>query len=260
MPHFLFPSDPLDPRRADEHFASQSAALRGAGFSASLVSDRVFDDGAPLTNLPAGEVVYRGWMVNGAQYANFIAAVERSGSAPITSASQYLLAHHLPKWYPLLRDLTPETVVYAEDVDLETELRKLGWSGYFIKDYVKSLKTSRGSRITDPAEAGRVVEDMRRFRGAIEGGICVRRVEDFVASTEVRYFVLRGRAYGPDGQTPPVIVETVAERIDHPFFSVDVIATTSGVLRVVEIGDGQVSDLVGWSAESFVRIWRNGIA
>jgi ATP-grasp domain, R2K clade family 3 len=28
-----------------------------------------------------------------------------------------------------------------------------------------------------------------------------------------------------------------------------------GVERIVEIGDGQVSDLVGWSVERFVEIW-----
>ena len=32
-----------------------------------------------------------------------------------------------------------------------------------------------------------------------------------------------------------------------------------GVLRVVEIGDGQVSDLVGWSIYRFVRMMLEGL-
>jgi hypothetical protein len=36
---------------------------------------------------------------------------------------------------------------------------------------------------------------------------------------------------------------------------VDVARREDGVERVVEIGDGQVSDLVGWSVEQFVEIW-----
>ncbi len=28
-----------------------------------------------------------------------------------------------------------------------------------------------------------------------------------------------------------------------------------GALRIVEVGDGQVSDLVGWNVEQFVALW-----
>jgi hypothetical protein len=221
-PHFVFPSDPLDARAVDEHFASQRDALREAGFGTALVSDATFDRGAPIRGVPAGaEVVYRGWMVDGMQYERFASAVEANGAAVITSPAAYLAAHHLPNWYPLIRDLTPETVIFPADADLEAELQKLAWPAFFIKDYVKSLKTGAGSLITDSAEAQRVVDDMLRFRGTIEGGICVRRVERFRPDSERRYFVLRGSPFAPGGQQPPAIVETVAARFDKPFFSVD---------------------------------------
>jgi hypothetical protein len=42
------------------------------------------------------------------------------------------------------------------------------------------------------------------------------------------------------------------------FFSVDVARRADGRLRVVEVGDGQVSDLVGWSAEAFAAMWVRG--
>jgi hypothetical protein len=97
---------------------------------------------------------------------------------------------------------------------------------------------------------------MQKFRGTIEGGICVRRVEEFVPESEQRYFVIRGKAFAASlGEEIPNIVEECALRIQSKFFSVDAIDREDGVKRIVEIGDGQVSDLVGWSAERFAQLW-----
>ena len=131
----------------------------------------------------------------------------------------------------------------------------LGWEAFSVKDYVKSLKTSRGSIVRDPSEIGAVVAEMEQFRGEIEGGLCVRRVERFFTDSERRYFVLDGKAFSPDDRPVPDLVQRVASRIPSPFFSVDVIQREDGALRVVEVGDGQVSDLVGWTADAFVRMW-----
>lgn len=255
--HFLFPAHPLDPRAVDSSFAEQREAFRAAGFTTSLVPDGVVDRGDALRNVPAGRtVVYRGWMLNAAQYDRLAAAIDAAGGTPLTLPDQYLAAHHLPRWYPLLADLTPATKVFPPDADLEKELRLNGWREFFIKDFVKSLKTSAGSRVRDPSHAARVAEEMRRYRGEIEGGFCVREVEDFVDGAETRYFVLRGRAYAADaGAAIPPIVERVAERIASPFYSVDITQRRDGTPRVVEIGDGQVSDPVGWAVERFVEIW-----
>jgi hypothetical protein len=154
----------------------------------------------------------------------------------------------------LISDFTPETRIFPITADLEAELRALGWDQFFIKDYVKSLKTSRGSILNDPAEITEVVAEMKRIRGEIEGGICVRRVEDFIRDSELRYFVLRQKAFGADEKPVPPIVQHVAGKIPSPFYSIDVIRRKDGVLRVVEIGDGQVSDLVGWPDNIFADV------
>jgi hypothetical protein len=97
---------------------------------------------------------------------------------------------------------------------------------------------------------------MQKFRGTIEGGICGRRVEDFVADSERRYFVINGRAFAANSHEEiPSIVEECAKRIKSQFFSVDVVERRDGVKRIVEIGDGQVSDLVEWTAERFAKLW-----
>lgn len=139
---------------------------------------------------------------------------------------------------------------------MEAELRSLGWGAFFIKDYVKSLKTSRGSIVRDPSQIGAVVEELVRIRGEIEGGLCVRRVEPFITDSERRHFVLDGNVFAPDAEPVPDVVREVASRIPSPFFSVDTIRRADGVLRVVEVGDGQVSDLVGWSPLAFMAMWK----
>jgi hypothetical protein len=237
-------------------FADQHAALTAAGFTASMCPDSVLAGVKPLRGVPQGTtVVYRGWMATAEEYGALVRAIEQAGAVPLTSPHEYLAAHHLPNWYPLLAELTPETRVFPPDADLFAELRALGWGSYFVKDFVKSLKSGRGSVVRDPADAPAVVAELREYRGRIEGGICVRRVEEFVPESEQRFFVLRGVGYAVSGGPVPDAVRVCAERVPSPFFSVDVIRRRDGVLRVVEVGDGQVSDLVGWSAGAFASLW-----
>jgi hypothetical protein len=255
--HFLFPNDPFASHRADEMFADQRDVLTKAGFSSSLCSDAVISGTEPLRNIPAGaQVVYRGWMLKGGEYAGLVRGIEQGGATAFTSLPEYLATHHLPSWYELLSDLTPETRVFPADADIAAELRVLGWEVCFLKDYVKSLKTGRGSVVRDPAEAPAVVAAMREYRGEIEGGICVRRYEEFVPESEQRYFVIDGAGYAAsEGTMVPEVVARCAQRVQSKFFSVDVARRRDDELRVVEIGDGQVSDLVGWSASDFATIW-----
>jgi hypothetical protein len=256
--HFLFPEG-SDRGRPDELFFEQWVAVTHVGFSASLCPDAVFAGTKRPPAIPIGStVVYRGWMVTGDEYAELVRAVERAGAAMFINPAEYLAAHHLPNWYPLLTDLTPETRVYPADADIPAELRALGWGAYFIKDYVKSLKSGRGSIVQDPAEAPVVIEELRDYRGRIEGGICVRRVEQLVPGSERRYFVLHGVGYSADGDPVPDVVRRCAERVRSKFFSVDVARRADDELRVVEVGDGQVSDLVGWTAEAFASMWVRG--
>jgi hypothetical protein len=196
-------------------------------------------------------------MATAEEYAALVRAVEQAGGIPLTSQQEYLACHHLPNWYPLLAEFTPETRVFPPDADLVAELRALDWGSYFIKDFVKSLKSGRGSVVRDPADAPAVVAELREYRGRIEGGICVRRVEEFVPESERRYFVLRGVEYAGVVEPVPGVVRVCAKRVSSPFFSVDVIRRRDGVLRIVEVGDGQVSDLVGWSSAAFASLWSN---
>jgi hypothetical protein len=194
-------------------------------------------------------------MLSQPDYEALVVAILQSCAQPFTDATTYLSTHHLPNWYPAVADLTPETRTFPASADLATELRSLDWPGYFIKDYVKSLKTSIGSLISTPEQAATVAAEMRHFRGTIEGGFCVRRIESFLPGTEQRYFVLDSVPHSASGEVPSIVSEC-AQRIQSRFFSVDVVQREDGVFRIVEVGDGQVSDLVGWTPEQFVAIFK----
>ena len=254
--HVLYPCDPLKTKQCDKFYASEFAAIGAAGFSTAVFSFEEFQTGSfrAFPPLPADSTTtYRGWMLSSAEYENFASAISRTGNRLLTDTKIYLLTHHLPNWYPLISELTPETRIFPADVDLAIELRSLGWNKFFIKDYVKSLKTSTGSIISTPEQAATVTSEMLRFRGTIEGGYCVRRVESFLPETEKRYFVLDSVPCSMSSEIPSIVKEC-ARRIRSPFFSVDVVQRVDGMLRVVEIGDGQVSDLVGWTPAHFAEI------
>jgi hypothetical protein len=251
---FVFPADPLRPARVDDAFAAQAAALRAAGWRVWLVSERGHLE--PRGDDVAGAViVYRGWMMTPAAYAAFAHVVERAGATLLVSPEEYRANHHIDGWVTALAGLTPETVLVDVDDDVVAVLRQLSWDQYFLKDFVKSLKTARGSIATSVDDAVALLSEFKRYRD-IEGGIAIRRVEDFVVDSERRFFVLRGCLFGPDDAGIPAIVDDVVARLPgRAFFSVDVVRRADGALRVVEVGDGQVSDLVGWSVERFTRIW-----
>ncbi len=257
----LYPSSPLHPNQPDEQFATEVAAVRAAGFDTSLFSLEKLQGGQfraipPIPN--DADVLYRGWMLSASEYEALTAALAQAGAKPVIFTKEYLANHYLPNWYPHIKDLTPETRIYAADCDLEAKLRSLNWTEYFIKDYVKSLKTSVGSRIRKPGQVSALVAEMRQFRGVIEGGFCVRRVEAFLPETERRYFVINGVPFAVSGDAPPIICEC-AKRLTSRFYSVDVVQRADGQLRIVEVGDGQVSDLIGWTPAQFANLLTNFI-
>ena len=254
--HLLYPNSPLRARQPDEQYAAEVDAVRAVGFEVSLFSLEDFQSGGfrAVPPLPiTSDILYRGWMLSTDEYERLVVGVSGAGARLAVDQPAYLASHHLPRWYASLADLTPETRIYPLDCDLESELRVLSWPEFFIKDYVKSLKTVVGSRITKPEQVGAVISDMHRFRGVIEGGFCVRRVESFLPDTERRYFVLDGAPHAPTGDVP-LIVQECAKRHRIRFYSVDVVQRADAQLRIVEVGDGQVSDLVGWTPERFASI------
>lgn len=252
----LFACDPFKPRLADEAYAEEYAAALAAGFACSLFSFEDFEAGhfKAQPALAAGvDVLYRGWMLAPDAYARLHSAVAGHGCAMTTGPAQYRHCHYLPEWYALCEEFTPETVVVARDADFIAAVDGKLWPAYFVKDYVKSLTTQRGSVAATPQDIAEVVGLIERYRGVVEGGVCIRKFELLQADSEERYFVLRAQAFGRDGSVP-AMVQQIAGRIDSPFFSVDVVTSSEGELRLIELGDGQVSDRKQWPVERFMAM------
>lgn len=255
---FLYPCDPFNKKEPDETYAEEFLATQAAGIACSLYSAEDFESGdfkpRPLF-AEHEEVLYRGWMLNPGAYALLLEAISREGAHAVTSVAQYRFCHYLLEWYPLCKDLTPETIFVAQGADYAAAVSDLHWAAYFVKDYVKSLTTSRGSVAYSVGEIAEIVSQIEKYRGQVEGGVCIRKFEQLVPDTEERYFVFRGKPFGRSGVVPE-IVHAIAPRIDSPFFSVDVVLSTDGTPRLIELGDGQVSDRKQWSAERFLEIFR----
>jgi hypothetical protein len=280
--HFLFPSSSFDPYMIDEAFFDQAIALRQAGFGTSVVD---IDAGRIHGPKPSADAVcvYRGWMMNPEEYMHYAATVVLNKATPLTMPDQYLAAHHLPNWYPLVERWTPSTSIFPGDSELlKRDKKEIGyilgehvramrglhhlsgygdgseWQKFQLKDYVKSLKTDGDSALTDIEDITPTLEKMEKYRGIIEGGICVRSWEEFFPGSETRYFVVNGRYFGQDvvfDTRAMRILDAVKHLIASPFWSVDIAKRMDDEFRIVEIGDGQVSDLVGWTPERFAEIW-----
>jgi hypothetical protein len=254
----LYPSNPLRRSEPDELYAEEHASALSLGFEVSLFPFEEFlaDNFRVRPSLSPGQtVLYRGWMVTPSQYARLHDAVAGLGVAMLTSPEQYERCHHLPGWYPQLQELTPETCFFRESDDVAARLRELSWTGCFLKDYVKSLAVEGGSVVRDLSRIQEVVAKMKFYRGEIEGGLCARRLEDFDPETEERYFVFKGKPFSRNDSLPGV-VHIAADRISSPFFTVDTALRRDGTIRIIELGDGQVSDRKKWTAEQLLQIFK----
>lgn len=257
----IYPADTFRPKIADEVYLDEVTTAQAANLPVSIFNFEDFQSGAfrPRPAIQSGEtVLYRGWMLTPADYTRLFEAIVAAGGNLVTDVAAYTLCHHLPHWYPLLTDFTAETMSFAETDNIAAALTARGWEGCFLKDYVKSLSTDGGSVIHDFTAIPDVIAKMRKYRGQIEGGLCARRLEEYDTTTEQRYFVWRGQAHSDTG-TPPQIVTEAASRVASPFFTVDVALRSDGVLRVIELGDGQVSDRKHWSSQSLIRMLASAV-
>jgi hypothetical protein len=256
MFRILYPSNPFKKNEPDEDYADEYLAASEKALNCALFSIEDFETGKfrSRPNLVTGDrVLYRGWMLTPTSYSALASSIKSYGSSPITNLTDYALCHYLPNWYERCKAFTPATVFASRTDDFPSTVAGLNWNKFFVKDYVKSLTTSRGSIANTSSEISEVVNAIEKYRGQIEGGVCIREFETFDPGSEERYFVVNGRACGRDSYVPELVQE-VAKRISSPFFSIDVTQRSDGTLRLIELGDGQVSDRKKWGLDTFVQL------
>jgi hypothetical protein len=260
----LVPADVLRPRRVDEHFAAEVDAARAAGVEVALVDHDALAAGdaerAVARVSGDGVALYRGWMLRSEQYAAFAHALAQRGVTLRTTPAQYRQAHELPGWYAALAAVTPASV-WTDGVDrgaFDRARGELGPGPAVLRDYTKSMKhhwheAAFVPDVADPEPAWTVASRFRELRDEdLVGGFVLRRFERFV-SAEVRTWWVDGvcRLVGPHPDTPDdppapeldlTAIAPLVSGLRLPFVTADLVRRDDGVWRLVEVGDGQVSD------------------
>lgn len=265
---FLFCADPLRSRRVDPHFEQQAQAVRNLDGRLALIDhDAVVAGRAAeaVARVPSGfgPVWYRGWMLRAEQYRATEAVLRARGCQLLVSGRHYQAGHELPGWIDCFRHLTPQTAVLpmaqgAPPPDAERLIQAVaGWSdgGFVVKDYVKSRKHDWLDACYAP-DLARLPDVVARFvelqAEDLVGGLAIRRFEDF-DHRELRVWWIDGEPVfaGPHPDNPEADLEVPGDlsdvraavrRLGLRFVTTDLVRRADGVRRVIEVGDGQVSD------------------
>ncbi|MFE5561879.1 ATP-grasp domain-containing protein [Streptomyces sp. NPDC056544] len=275
----LYCRDPLNGRRADAHFAAQARQLRDAGGTALLIDHDALlagDAERAVARVPegTGAVWYRGWMIPSGPYAALDAALRRRGGELVVTPEAYRRAHELPGWYESFAGLTPVSGwlpavpgAVPDPEGLAALVAGLPPGAGVVKDYVKSRKHEWDEAcyvpdLADRAALHRVVARFVELQGEfLAGGVVVRAFEHFVTpeatAAEVRVWwrdgvprLVTAHPDSPVKEVPEPALESAlepvraaVEALGCPFVTTDLALRADGVWRVVEVGDGQVSDL-----------------
>ncbi|WP_420117201.1 ATP-grasp domain-containing protein [Micromonospora sp.] len=261
----IVPADPLRPRRPDPHFAPEAQAARAAGHPVAVVDHDALAAGRDVTRAVAGvpaadDAVYRGWMLSAARYAGFAGALRARQVTLRTDPDRYRRAHELPGWYATAAALTPQScwTVGVDRSDFDRARTALGGGPAVLRDWTKSAKHHWHEacfvpELADGDAAWRVATRLRELRDDdFACGFVLRRFEP-LAGVEIRTWWVDGRCVltGPHPDTPAELPDVpvdlgplaaVVTALDLPFVTADLAWRTDGRWRLVEIGDGQVSD------------------
>ena len=271
----LYCCDPPNPRRVDEHFAYEAQLLEVSGNAIAVIDHDALlrgDAERAVERVPRGlgAAWYRGWMMPADRYGDLARALRDRGADLVVTPEEYRSAHELPGWYEAFSELTPVSAWVAaqpEEVPdqraLTALVEQLCPGAGIVKDYVKSRKHEWAEAcfipdLSDAAAVARIVGRFVELQGEdLTGGVVLREFESFVEigpqCEQVRVWWLDGQAYlvtphpdGPDelGMIPELEpVEEAVRRLGARFVTTDIALRADGVWRVVEVGDGQVSDL-----------------
>ncbi|MFF0298329.1 ATP-grasp domain-containing protein [Kitasatospora sp. NPDC004614] len=240
------------------------------------------DAEAAVRRVPVGSgpLWYRGWMIPVARYAELAGALADRGCALLTGPNEYATAHELPGWYRTFEPVTPASAWLPgtswDRPALAAAASALGGRGpAIVKDYVKSRKHEWHEacyvpELADVDALARVAARFAELQGEfLAGGLVLRRFESFARTTdgrseEARVWWLDGEPVlvGPHPDCPASRVEPdlsavrpLVRELGCRFVTTDLArraVSSSGAggaggaeggWRVVEVGDGQVSEL-----------------
>jgi ATP-grasp domain, R2K clade family 3 len=211
-------------------------------------------------------------------YPELSKQLAEEGISLIHSPEQNLLASELPRWYPLLEDLTPKSLWFQEPPEISWLEQTVGLP-LFLKgsrqtsrhraalsiirtpeDYEQAIEVYRTNPILKWQEL--VCREFVRLRPVL-GEV----TEKIPASFEFRTFWWRGRCIGAGQYWSTTynwnrqeevaalsIAQEAALRLNLPFVVIDVAQTMTGEWIAIECNDAQES---GYAAISPFALWQN---
>lgn len=214
--------------------------------------------------------LWAGYIPTVERYAAIYAAAAAKGVRLVNTPEEYQTAMEFDKFYSLLGDLTPESIVLSSIDDLFSFESKLPFP-VFVKGAIKSNK-DQGWAACVAKDSAQLVDIGRRLLARerrSRGKVIVRRLVKFRATAvdrqsfpigrEYRVFVCRGEVvaqgfYWDEHRDPFSLSDTDADairrlsieasrRVGVPFIAVDIGQLESGDWIVIEISDGQFAGL-----------------
>lgn len=250
----LYPSDDFE--YPADIYLDEERSFRDSNVKTAIFDFNEFFDGRLKIKPKFDErkpILYRGWMLTDSEYRHLYQFFIQKKYQLFTTPEQYLKTHFLPNWYDQIKEFTPKTVFTNNLNEVEKIYHQFGEQSVFVKDFVKS-DTTNNSIANSLEEVHRIIDNIKKFRGKIDGGICLREVIQLNTESEERFFIFQKQAFARDGNVPKIVKE-IAQRIDSPFFSIDTCFDINGKLWVIELGDGQASDIKKWQVDDFVKIF-----
>lgn len=253
----IYPNSLFSRTEIDEHFFEEAAPLSEPPILYSV------EEGRLTTRKFAVDdevLLYRGWILTPVQYAQMEAAVRDAGGKLLISTEQYKRTQFGDGWLEHMEGITPRTSVlpyWASDAELLKQARILDCTKFVVKGASKSVKHDwDNSMYVDCVEdLLRVVKNFREHVSeAEESTLLLREFENWNAG-ELRLWWVDGKlAY--NGLHPqssanvdvatleyflPVLASRVAA-LDCPLLTTDLVRSAGGEWRVVEVGNGQVTE------------------
>jgi len=213
------------------------------------------------------------------RYTDLYTAARARGIHLVNTPDEHRTATEFDRFYPLLGELTPVSIVVRTVEECAAAGIQLGFP-VFVKGLVKSDKAQGWAACVagNEAELHRLAEGILANAQRSRQHVVVRRLVKlrttraapggFPLGREYRVFVYRQQvlAYGyywdefenaialaaTDEQTLPALAVEAARRTGVPFVAVDIGQMNNGAWIVIEIGDGQFS---GLSRVPVLELW-----
>lgn len=237
--HVVYPCLPYQPRTVDPMWEPEYEWVRAQGLATGLVdldNGKVWVPTLAVATQP--QVLYRGWMLTAAEYGLLAQLL------PLTIApADYLASHQATGWYEAVATHTFPSRFLTKPAALDFSAGRR----YFVKGLVKSFGDD--SVVTNQEQ---LVIFWQRHELLAGTPLFVRDFVELKPDSERRFFVVGGQVLGASGAVLPAPLQAAVVALrPRLFYSFDVAETLAGQPVLVEVGDGQVSDLKEWSVAEF---------